>query len=197
MKQGALARTAIRLSTLGISGALCFVPLALLAGSEARGEAAGPPDLRVTFNDGSDGVRGAQAAFYIKASPDVVWDVVTSSRKSAQLFKAMKAIKSSSRGSNFREYHISSIIGDKLIICKITRNASKRFLAWKRVSGHLVEMRGLYEITEDAHYPGYSRIRYESYIDPGAIGRLLMTNKGRQRDIVYMVAKMRSLVGST
>jgi hypothetical protein len=54
-------------------------------------------------------------------------------------------------------------------------------------------MQGYYKVRVDQRYPGYSLVEYASYIDPGGIGRALMTNRGRRADIEHMIAQLRRL----
>lgn len=166
---------------------------ALWPQSAAAQSTATPPGPRITFHENAAGVKGAKLRLYLKSSPERVWEVVTNPQKAAKLFERVTAIKNSNRGAGFREYHLNSILGDKLVICRIIQDNERRRVTWKRVDGNLVDMEGYYRISDDAQYPGYVRLEYASYIDPGGIGRALMTNRGRRRDINYMITKLRTM----
>lgn len=163
------------------------------ANDAAAQEAATPPPPRITFHTNSEGVRGVKLRLFLKTTPDRAWEVVTNRHKVAQFFPRITAITNSSRGSNFREYHLSSIIGDKLVICRIEQDDTRRRIRWQRVDGDLEELMGWYHISSDKQYPGYTRIDYGSYIDPGFLGRALMTNRGRRRDVNFMIDQFRRL----
>ena len=180
--------------------AVTGVLLALICFNHARSaaaeEAVTPPPPRITFHTNSDGVRGVRLRLYLKTTPDRAWEVVTNRHKAAQLFRAITAITDSPRGPDFREYHLTSIVGDKLVICRVERDDTRRRIRWQRVDGHLVELMGWYHISTEEQYPGYTRVDYGSYIDPGLIGRALMTNSGRRRDVNYMISQFRRLTES-
>ena len=87
----------------------------------------------------------------------------------------------------FGETRLSSPLGDKNIYCKVTIDNDGHYIHWKRVRGDLVHVEGFFKIRQKAHHPEYAYIDYGSYIDPGGIGRILMTNAKRERSINRMI----------
>lgn len=166
------------------------------SGGAAAEEGGTPPPPRITFHTNAEGVRGVKLRLYLRTTPDQVWEVVTNRQKAAQLFPAITSITNSSKGPSYREYHLTSIIGDKMVVCRIDRDDTRRRIHWQRVEGHLDELMGWYHISTEEQYPGYTRIDYGSFIDPGFIGRALMTNRGRRRDVNYMISQFRRFTES-
>jgi hypothetical protein len=174
-----------------VSGLFLSLLVISLSGPAAATGEVTPPPTRISFHVNSEGVRGVKVRFFLRTTPARAWEVVTNPHKVVQLFRAVTAIKASPRGPHFGEYHISSILGGKLVTCLIDRDNVNRRVRWKRVDGHLLEMMGWYHIGTDGRYPGYSWVDYGSYIDPGRLGRALMTNRGRRRDVKYMIKQLR------
>ena len=179
-----------------VVGALCvFVVAGFLWRYVVRAEeAGGVPGPRITFHNDDDGVRGVKLRLYLKTQPDRAWELVTNSTKAAKLFKNVSSITASARGPRYSDYHLSSIIGEKIVTCLVTRDDAHRRLSWKRVDGSLVALYGYFKIDSDPHYPQHVRFEYGSYIDPGGIGRVLMTDRRRREAVQHMSSQLRAML---
>lgn len=166
----------------------------VLLAPTARAQSGGvpPTEARFTFEPNGEGVRGLQMEMFVKADPDRVWKAVTSPAKAPWLFKDVKRLVRSDQGGLW-DYHLRSPLGDKVVTCKLRRNDRGRELHWKRVSGDLSHMSGYIKVGVDPRYPEHARVRYASFIDPGALFRALMTNAKRQRTVEFTVDRIRTL----
>jgi hypothetical protein len=181
-------------TTLPMAAYVLLVLLGVAPAREARAEqGAGPPEPRITFHRSREGVAGVKARLYLKTEPERVWEVVTDPEKAASLFKAVRTIKRSARGPGYWDYHLSSILGEKVVYCAIVRDDRRLHIRWKRFEGDLVDLYGYYKVGRDSAFPDHARVDYASYIDPGGIGRVLMTNGKRRVDVNFMIAQLRRL----
>ena len=138
-------------------------------------------------------MRGIKLRLYLKSTPDRVWRLVTDSKRAPSLFKNVSSITPSSKGPRFQDYHLNSIIGEKVVTCLVKQNHSKRHLSWTRVEGSLSSLYGYFKIGQDDRYPEHVRFEYGSFVDPGGIGRALMTNRRRRAAVEFMITKLRSI----
>ena len=181
----------IEIMTLTTTVAIIFA-LSSEVLAEESGEIPGP---QITFHEDSDGVRGIKLRMFLKTDPERLWNLVTDSKRAPTLFKNVASITPSSKGPRFQDYHISSIIGEKIVTCRVTQNDARRHLSWKRVEGSLESLYGYFKIGRDDRYPDHVRFDYGSFVDPGGIGRALMTNRRRRSAVQFMITKIRSIVG--
>lgn len=179
----------------GSSSVLAFLVVVAWTGEiTAEESGASVPGPRITFHEDPQGVRGVKLKMYLKTDPDRVWALVTDSKRAPALFKNVAAIKASAKGPSYSDYHISSSIGDKVVTCLVKRDDGRRHLTWRRVEGSLETLYGYFKIGRDERYPNHVQLEYGSFIDPGGIGRVLMTNRRRQAAVEYMITKLRGLV---
>lgn len=165
---------------------------AALAAAEQSSPATPPgPNIRHVRN--ADGVRGVLLRLYLKTSLERAWSVVRDPTQAHKVLEHVAGVKRQPDG--LWEYRLSSPLGDKLIYCKVTINEPRRQIHWKRIRGDLEHIEGFFKMRQAPDYPGYVRVDYGSYIDPGGIGRLLMTNSKRERSVNKMIAKLRRLTG--
>lgn len=171
---------------VSVVGALCP--------GEARAEVASAvPGPRITFHEDENSVRGVKLRLFLKTDPERVWELVTNTKKAVSLFKNVSSISSSSKGSRYSDYHLSSAIGEKVVTCLVSRNNERRHLSWRRVEGSLVALYGYFKVGRDPQYPGHVRFEYASYVDPGGIGRILMTDRRRRGAAQHMITKLRAM----
>jgi len=176
---------------MGLAVLLCVAMAAVEA--RAEGASGAPPEPRITFHKSAEGVRGIKLRLYLKAAPERVWEAVTTPQKAAALFKSLASIRRSAKGRGFRDYHLNSIIGEKVVTCRVQQDDKRMHVTWKRVEGHLVELYGYYKVSQEDSYPGHTRLDYGSYIDPGGIGRVMMTNRGRAKAVKFMIKQLRQM----
>lgn len=171
--------------------AFLFVVLALGV-SSASAEEGAPPAPRISFVTNSQGVRGALLKMYLKTSVERAWDAVSDPNGAPQILDGVVAVKRQPDG--LWEYRLESPLGDKYIYCKVTIKADRHYIHWKRIRGNLEHVEGYFKISQTAQYPDYAFVDYGSYIDPGGIGRILMTNNKREQSINRMIGRLRRLV---
>ncbi|MFZ5786436.1 MAG: SRPBCC family protein [Acidobacteriota bacterium] len=177
-----------------VLSAAAAVAIAAAASGEPLAEtAARPPEPAIGFHESPEGVAGVKARLYVAAEPGRVWGVVTDPSKASKLFKNVAAIRPSTKEAGLWDYHVTSVLGEQVVTCKISRDDGRHRLHWKRVGGCLADMYGYYELSEEPAYPGYTRVDYGSYIDPGGIGRVLMTNGKRRTAVLYMISQLRGM----
>jgi hypothetical protein len=170
-----------------------LVAAMLLSATAGAENGSTPPEPRITFHKSAEGVRGVKLLLYLKTEPSRVWEAVTNPAKAAALFKNVSSITQSSKGPMLRDYHLNSPLGEKVVTCAITQDDQRLRVRWQRVEGHLVELYGYYNISQDNQYPGYTRVDYGSYIEPGGIGSVMMTNGGRRRAVLFMISELRRM----
>lgn len=164
---------------------------------QAQAEVAGAvPGPRISFHEDENSVRGVKLRLYLKTDPERVWELVTNSKKAVSLFKNVSSISPSSKGPRYSDYHLSSAIGEKIVTCLVSRNDARRHLSWRRVEGSLTALYGYFKVDQDPNHPQHVRFEYASYVDPGGIGRILMTDRRRRGAAQHMLTKLRALVGA-
>ncbi len=153
--------------------------------------AADPPPTRMDFHD-SAGAMALTATAYLRGDVESTWKVITDPSAGASLFDSIVSIKSS--GKNIWNYALSSPIGEKEIRCSVAMNRSARSVTWKRISGSLVRFEGRFQVDDAPDYPGHVKVTYLSIIDPGVIGRLLMTKNRRREMAKTMFPRLQRLI---
>ncbi len=163
-----------------------------IAMAQEGGPEGGPPDPSIRYVKNEQGVRGVLLRLYLEGTPDQAWSVVRSPTKAPSILDNVAAVLP--RPDGLFEYRLSSPIGDKVMICNVTVNDKRREIHWRRLRGDLEAVEGYFKIGQDSRYPEHALVRYGSYIDPGGVGRGLMTNRRRRQSVLRMVARLRRLV---
>ena len=151
-----------------------------------------PPGPSIRFVKNPQGIRGVMLRLYLAGTPEQAWDVVRAPTRAPAILDSVSAV--TPRADGLYEYRLSSPIGDKVMICSVTVDNKRREIHWRRLRGDLEVVEGYFKIGQDPRYPDYAQVRYGSYIDPGGIGRVLMTNRRRRQSVLRMVSNLRRLV---
>ncbi|MBW2277242.1 MAG: SRPBCC family protein [Deltaproteobacteria bacterium] len=155
-----------------------------------------PPAPKITHQKSEDGTPGVKAVFYLQSDVDRVWRVVTDPKRGPELFDTVSVIRPSKRHPGLWEYHLKSPFGTLCVYCEVDKDRSGGVVRWTRRSGSLERFTGYFQVRAADGYPGYVRVEYGSYIEPGGLGGLLMTKKKRQRMVEKMIPRLRALTES-
>jgi len=148
----------------------------------------------INFFETDDGVAGLKATAVLEGTTEQAWQVLTDSEKGASLFDNVRAI---AKGSGpVWIYRLSSPIGEKKVICTVSRDEDTRRIAWKRTAGDLDVFEGSFTVSAAVGKPGKILVTYISVIDPGLIGRLLFTQNRRATNVKKMFTRLQKLIKS-
>lgn len=156
-----------------------------------------PPLPRYQHLQNDNGVRGIRVSAFLKATEERVWDVLTDLSQGSRLFESLKAVTPIKGAPGLFNYRMSTSFGDKLMKVQVQRDDARRIIRWRRVSGAFEVFEGSLRVSSSPRHSGYVVLAYTNYVDPGGLGRLVLTKHRLQKNIATMVGTLRRVVEGT
>lgn len=153
------------------------------------------PEAKISFETVKD-TDGVVLDMYLNVDHQTLWNLITNPDNMPYLFEKL-TLHPVKGFPNRREYHLKSPFGVKKILCELDKNDAEHLLSWKRISGDFVTFYGSWKLLDDSPYKGYVHLKYRSFVDPGGMARLFLTNNRRKSRIIEMSGRLKKLVEST
>lgn len=175
--------------------ATCLCLLCVPEVSRGESKSWTPPGPDISFDERNDGARGTVLKAYLKADIDLVWAVI-SSTKASKLFDTVESITPDSKQKGMWRYKLKYPMGSREIVCKVRRNKKSYAVSWKRVSGDFLAFEGSFKLAPVQRHPGYIKIHYRSYLNPGRVARLLVTERRRTQFAEDLWSRLQGLANA-
>jgi uncharacterized membrane protein len=168
-------------------------PAPKTASAETEPAAKGPPAPTIVGVERADGTPGIVMRMYLETTVERVWAVVADPDSGPKLFDTVTAIRRSHEHAGLWEYHLKSPLGSMCVYCHVTKDRQAGTVSWRRQTGALATFEGYFRIRESKAHPGYVKVEYGSYIEPGGLGSLLMTESKRRKMVEKMIPRLKKL----
>ncbi len=81
-----------------------------------------------------------------------------------------------------------------MVFCYVTVDEKNKRFRWRRLTGDLLAFEGQFHLKTSSSKSNGTVVEYRSFVDPGGIGRLLMTRSRRTDMVLDMVPRLKRLV---
>lgn len=131
-----------------------------------------------------DGVAGLRATFWVRATSDAVWNLLTDYAHYREVFtnvEDLSVLDQDARGARLR-FRVKAAWLSFDYTLQRTYEVPGRLLTWRRVDGDFRRISGKWAIA-DAPDPGYAQVTCESYLDIGFLVPTALVRQGAEAEM--------------